>query len=601
MNGPLAYRLALVFTELTDSLEGWIQLALRLAPPECEIHLYCAVQIPEDKSLSEGAMQAQQWRDHLTPFAQAYPSIYDDIKVRVDYRPLDRILDELRQQMVNLLVVQWAGPLAQTGGISTDDLLERALCDVALVCGKGWQLAGPVLLALRGGPNISLGVQMAQALAGEEAITLFHATDNRRAVPDLSPLMQATAPITRTVMTVGSIERGLLEEAPHHKVIVVGGALHQSLTQTAAPQGVIERLYQNVKQDLVLVHAFHPESLEFHAPRLRAPVIEDLSTRVDRWFAENTFHSREFADLQALLALKEKQGLTISIGLPALNEEATVGEVICTVKQALMDDVPLVDEIVLIDSNSTDRTVAIAEELGIPVYKHPEILPEVGSYRGKGEALWKSLHVLKGDIIAWIDTDITNIHPRFIYGLLGPLLKRPDIQYVKGFYRRPIQVGEELQVCGGGRVTELVVRPLFNLFYPELSGLAQPLSGEYAGRRVALEQMPFFTGYGVETGLLIDLYNQLGLGALAQTDLEVRVHRNQPLVGLSKMSFAILQVFIARMESRYGTHLLDKVNRSMKLVAQEAERFALDVVEIGDAERPPMATLQAYQARRRGS
>lgn len=262
-----------------------------------------------------------------------------------------------------------------------------------------------------------------------------------------------------------------------------------------------------------------------------------------------------------------------------------------------MDAVPLLDQIVLIDSNSTDNTVAIAQSLGIPTYKHPEVLPEVGSYRGKGEALWKSLYVLETDIIAWIDTDITNIHPRFVYGLLGPLLKRANVQYVKGFYQRPIKVGEQLQAFGGGRVTELVARPLLNLFYPELSGVVQPLSGEYAGRRSALERVPFFSGYGVETGLLIDLHEQHGLEGIAQVDLEQRVHHNQPLVGLSKMSFAIHQVFISRLERRYGVELLDKANRSMKLIVHEPNRFSLDIAEISDVERPPMITVPAYRQR----
>jgi glucosyl-3-phosphoglycerate synthase len=233
------------------------------------------------------------------------------------------------------------------------------------------------------------------------------------------------------------------------------------------------------------------------------------------------------------------------------------------------------------------------------VYKHPEILAEqVGSQRGKGEALWKSLHVLKGDLIAWVDTDITNIHPRFIYGLLGPLLKRPNIQYVKGFYQRPIKVGDTLQAFGGGRVTELVARPLLNLFYPELSGIIQPLSGEYAGRRTALETLPFFSGYGVETGLLIDMLNLCGLDCIAQADLEERVHHNQPLVGLSKMSFAILQVFIARLESRYDVRLLEHANKTMKLIAYEPDRFALDVEAITDVERPAMVSIPAYAERR---
>lgn len=170
-----------------------------------------------------------------------------------------------------------------------------------------------------------------------------------------------------------------------------------------------------------------------------------------------------------------------------------------------MPKIPLLDEIVLIDSNSADRTRQIATSLGIPVYIHQELLPQYKPRAGKGEALWKSLYVTRDDLILWIDTDIVNIHPRFVYGLLGPLLLRRDVYFVKGFYRRPLKVGDKIQAAGGGRVTELTARPLLNLFYPELSGLIQPLSGEYGGRRSVLEQIPFSSGYGVEIGLIIDI------------------------------------------------------------------------------------------------
>jgi glucosyl-3-phosphoglycerate synthase len=394
------------------------------------------------------------------------------------------------------------------------------------------------------------------------------------------------------------ILNGIVREAHGHQAVVLGASFGNPERggKTASP--ISDEVFTRTRRPVVLVRGASQETFDFHTPRLSAQQTLPLSARVDQWFAENTFHSSEFADLRDLLALKEKRGHTISIALPALNEEETVGPIIDMLKQHFMDDVPLVDEIVLIDSASTDSTVAIAQSKGIPTYIHQQILTEeVGTFSGKGEALWKSLYVTRGDLIAWIDTDITNIHPRFIYGLLGPLLKHPRIQYVKGFYTRPIQSGGKLQAYGGGRVTELVARPWFNLFYPELSGIIQPLSGEYAGRRSALEQMPFFTGYGVETGLLIDILNRFGLEAIAQTDLEVRVHHNQPLVNLSKMSFAILQVFIARLESRYGVELLDKANRSMKLVIQEPSRFALDIADIGDHERPPMITLPAYRQR----
>jgi glucosyl-3-phosphoglycerate synthase len=286
------------------------------------------------------------------------------------------------------------------------------------------------------------------------------------------------------------------------------------------------------------------------------------------------------------------------LGLPTLNEEATIGTIIETIKSELMERYRLLDEMVTIDSGSTDYTVEIAQRQGISICFEREVLPRCGALRGKGEALWKSLYALEGDIIIWIDTDIRNIHPRFVYGLIGPLLMREGIQYVKGFYRRPLQEGGKLKAGGGGRVTELTARPLLNLFYPELSGLVQPLAGEYAGRRRALERVPFFTGYGIETGLLIDMLESFGLRAIAQVDLEERIHRNQPLRSLSKMSFAIIQVVMQRLEAHRKLRLLEDINKTMKLIRYEPRRFYLEVEEIGDRERPPMITIPEYRQKR---
>jgi len=318
---------------------------------------------------------------------------------------------------------------------------------------------------------------------------------------------------------------------------------------------------------------------------------------VNRWFAENTYCSREFSDLDRLLARKREQGVVISLGLPALNEEKTVGKVIHTVKTALMEDVPLLDEMVLIDSGSVDYTREVAEDLGISVFIHQNVLTAHGSFDGKGEGLWKSLYMLKGDIIVWIDTDITNIHPRFVYGVLGPLLVDPSIRYVKGFYRRPLLDENRLLAGGGGRVTELTARPLINLFYPELSGLVQPLSGEYAGRRSALERLPFFTGYAVETGLLIDLLETHGLFSIAQVDLQERIHHNQPLPSLSKMSFAIMQAVFRRLHKSGKIRLLEPFNRMMNMIRYEVGHFYLDGVEVHERERPPMIELTEYRRR----
>jgi hypothetical protein len=204
---------------------------------------------------------------------------------------------------------------------------------------------------------------------------------------------------------------------------------------------------------------------------------------------------------------------------------------------------------------------------------------------------------LQGDISAWIDTDIKNIHPRFVYGVIGPLLMNPNIQYVKGFYRRPLKQGDRIIAGGGGRVTELTARPLINMFYPELSGIIQPLSGEYAGRRNVLEQLPFFTGYGVETGLLLDILDQCGLQAIAQSDLLERIHHNQALPSLSKMSFTIIQVFMNRLGIRHNNKLLEAANLTLNLPRYSPNRFYLDTEELIEYERPPISSLPEYRSK----
>jgi len=317
---------------------------------------------------------------------------------------------------------------------------------------------------------------------------------------------------------------------------------------------------------------------------------------VDRWFAANTFQAVAFSDLARLVALKRRQGVTISLGLPALDEEPTIGREIAVLRHALMEAAPLLDEIVVIDSGSADRTVDVARRLGVPAYLHPEVLPEMGTYPGKGEALWKSLHVLRGDLIVWVDTDIRNISPQFVYGLVGPLLQEPRIGYVKGYYQRPIQVGPRRYETGGGRVTELTARPLLNLCFPELSGVIQPLAGEYAGRRELLEQLPFFTGYGVEIGLLIDILTRYGLDRIGQVNLDTRVHRNRELTSLSLMAFAIVQVVMTRLGERTGAPLAEQMNRAMKLISVNGG-LSLDVRELHERERPPIVTVPAYRAR----
>jgi len=378
--------------------------------------------------------------------------------------------------------------------------------------------------------------------------------------------------------------------------LIVMGATARPTYEFEGLGKVAESLLKNSPAGVVVVKTHRLMEVE---PITEYAGKKAISVLVDRWFAENTYHADEFMDLKELVKLKQDQNLTISVALPALNEAKTVGLIIQTIKGQLMERIPLVDEIVLMDSNSTDETREIALDLGIPVFIHQQILPDYGPRRGKGEALWKSLHVTNGDILLWIDTDITNIHPRFIYGLVGPLLVDPKIAFVKGFYRRPIKVGERILAGGGGRVTELTARPLLNLFFPELSGVIQPLAGEYGGRRSLLEKLPFFSGYGVEIGLLIDALKNCGLDGIAQVDLQERIHHNQSLEALSKMSFAIIQAVTRKLETYFDYPALEDVNLTMKLIHYETGRLYLDVEEIAEMERPPIANLKEYRSLRK--
>lgn len=312
---------------------------------------------------------------------------------------------------------------------------------------------------------------------------------------------------------------------------------------------------------------------------------------------ENTFNSEEFRDTAALVEAKVRQGSRISLAFPTLNEEATIGKEILILKTELMDRFPLLDEIAVIDSGSTDRTREVAAEYGAVIHSSPAILKKYGSYRGKGENLWKSLYVLTGDIVVWIDADISNIGPRFVYGLVGPLLRNPAISYVKAFYERPMRSEGGLVPSGGGRVTEILVRPLFSQFYPELASLVQPLSGEYAGRRALLERLPFSVGYGVELGHLIDIYHTAGVGSIAQVNMDSRVHRNQSVHALGKMAFGILSTFHQRLEKYSKARLLKETGRVHLSVSARDRGHEVLRTEIPCIERPPMIEIEEYRKR----
>jgi len=320
-----------------------------------------------------------------------------------------------------------------------------------------------------------------------------------------------------------------------------------------------------------------------------------MSDKIETWLETNTFHHGEFWDILKLVEEKEKKGLKISLCIPTLNEEKTIGKEIVIFKSELMERYPLVDEFAVIDSGSEDRTLEVAASFGADTYRAKDILPEVGDKRGKGENLWKAIYRLGGDIIVYVDADIKNIHPRFVTGIVAPLINNDTIQYCKAFYDRPMAYSTGIRASGGGRVTEILIRPLFSLFFPELTALIQPLSGEFAVRRGVLEKIPFPIGYGVETAHILDVYREWGLEAFAQTDLDQRIHRNQSTNALGKMSFGILQTFINRLKA-YG--MVDRLPDMATLYRQfqaEGNRYEQLTREIVEYERPPMITIPAYR------
>ena len=299
------------------------------------------------------------------------------------------------------------------------------------------------------------------------------------------------------------------------------------------------------------------------------------------------FHHRQFTDAGALATMKNQQ--RISVCIPTLNEAETIGPIVSILRESLLQG-GLVDEILVIDSGSTDATRELAAAAGATVYLASAILPELGNLPGKGENLWKALHVSSGDIICYIDGDIANFHPGFVTGLVGPLLTDPSIDYVKAYYERPLAYGDESHSTGGGRVSEILIRPLISLFYPELGGILQPLSGEYAARRQTLESLAFPVGYGVEMAHLIDLARDGKIHRIAQTDLVKRIHRNRDDDELGGMAFAILRVVLRRLERDGKLSLaapLPTLYQTWSICGDSIEPLLKNIPE---PERPPKSS-----------
>ncbi|MET9467484.1 glucosyl-3-phosphoglycerate synthase [Streptomyces sp. NPDC006544] len=319
---------------------------------------------------------------------------------------------------------------------------------------------------------------------------------------------------------------------------------------------------------------------------------------VERWLAARSWSAAD-RPLDQLLSAKRAAGTTVSVVLPALDEEATVGAIVEVIRRDLMDGTgtPLVDDLVVIDSGSTDRTSEVAAEAGARVVHRDEILPRLPALPGKGEVLWRSLLVTSGDVVCFVDADLRDFSASFVSGTVGPLLTDPEVHFVKAMYDRPL--GPEfggLAAAGthgqGGRVTELVARPLLNLHWPQLAGFVQPLGGEYAVRRDLLERLPFPVGYGVELGLLVDALHTVGLDALGQVDVGVRLHRHQDGQALGRMAAAIYRTALLRLSRG---HL---VRPELTQFERGPDGFVPHTYAVDTEERPPMRDMEEYARRR---
>ena len=303
---------------------------------------------------------------------------------------------------------------------------------------------------------------------------------------------------------------------------------------------------------------------------------------VAAWFARRTSTAADH-DVAVLARRKAERGLRVSVVLPARDEARTVGACVAAVASLRGT---LVDEVLVVDGGSSDRTAAEAAAAGASVVQAADLLAEHGPVLGKGDSMWRSLAATDGDLIVFLDTDITDPHPRFVPALLGPLLADDEVQLVKAFYDRPIQLDQVLHRTGGGRVTELTARPLINLFWPELAGLVQPLAGEQAGRRALLEALPFATGYGVELALLVDTLAAHGADAIAQVDVLERIHRNQSVPALSRMAFGITAVAMQRLHPD-----LELPDGYVQLVRGPDGAVRPETTTMTVRQRPPLASL----------
>jgi glucosyl-3-phosphoglycerate synthase len=307
-----------------------------------------------------------------------------------------------------------------------------------------------------------------------------------------------------------------------------------------------------------------------------------VTEHVQHWLDSRT----STADDWDAADLLDRKNASVAVVLPALNEAATVGQIVRIIRDELLGT--LVDDLVVLDSGSTDDTAEVAAVNGARVVGLDSVFPKLPPMRGKGEAMWRALAATDAEVVVFVDADLRSFTAQYVQGLLGPLFADPGVHLVKAVYERPLVNGESVVTAGGGRVTELVARPLLNLYWPELAGVIQPLAGEYSARRDLLERLPFPVGYGVEFAMLVDTAELLGVDAIAQVDLGVRVHRHHDERKLGLMAAQIMQTALRRLDPQL--HDSRAAGQAMAQFDRVGHDFVGTWHAIVDLERPPLAT-----------
>ncbi len=582
--------------------EAALAAALRITEPQ-HILLLGLVVAPSEESLAWRLLAARELRSRLRRLSLGRSV---RTRVRVTHAPWREVTQAVQQEQPDLLVIGYPfGPEPPPADLLNG--LARPPCDVALAHGS-FQTSpariNRILIPIRGGPYAELAVRLALAVAETTpaTITALHvrppadAASGQRdlAFGGLARVLARLPAVTLQEIESDDEVAAILAASREADLVVMGSAAR--ITDASLGR-VADRVIRESSADVLLARSRRAVPAEATDPAMAQGAVALL---VDNWLAENTFHADEFAQLDELLALKAQHGAAVSLVLPTYNDEATVDRVIRSLKSALYDKAPLLDEIVVIDAGSTDRTCEIAADLGVPVYSQQEILPQYGALPGPGEALWKSLYLTRGDLIVWLDAG-ADLPPRAVCGLLGPLLSDPRVQFVKGFGHRGVGATAKGQV-EAAELAELAVRPLLSLLYPELSGVVQLLNRTCAGRRAALERLPFHAGAGILPSLLLEIFERYGLTAIAQVELPGRLGdaAGRSAEALAETTYAVAQLFIRKLERQHGLALVDDVNRTIKLVRADADRFYLELREAREQVRPPMADIPEYRASRSG-